>query len=252
MRIIKLFLLGIILPFCSRGQNVEATYLVTQNIIVNLPDVGAKKIATLESTGHLYRNSARYIYFERPNYLAAYPEGIVTYELPNGGNYKAGISMDSIQRLSYKNMDSLVRIYRAHSSGKGQTDFSFKQKFEADYFEWKMINETKIIDGLSCQKAELSIKNKLQWVVWFTPDIPMQAGISNIIGIPGLIVNAEHIPINVNYKLVKYKVGQYIAEEIFHPKEFEEPFVMSPDLKKNSSPLPKSKVQKQAELLNQE
>lgn len=243
--------MGILMPFSSKAQRIEATYVVSKDININLEKFGNKKIASLESIGHLYRKGGRYMYYETPNYLGSYPDGSIKYKVSADEDHYVGICMDSVQRLSYKDMDSLVRIYRPHIDGKARAKFNYRQRFDADFYEWQMIKETKNINGLRCQKAELRIKDNLQWVVWFTGDVPMQAGIGNIIGIPGLVVEADNIPLSTHYKLNSYVVGNEVAEEIFHPREFKQPFTTLADLKKSSVQSPKSKIQKQADLTNQ-
>lgn len=242
-------LLFLTIPLFVKAQNIVATYKVSQDIFGSWQQFEKKKIATLESKGFFYKKANEYLYFEKPSYLSQYPNGQIELK---PFNYNVQICMDSVQRLSYVNMDSLVRIYRAHTVGTGKVDFNFKQRFPIDYFEWEFFNETKDVNGLKCQKAQLKIKGNLQWVVWFAPSIPTQAGIRNIIGLPGLVVSAEHIPINAKYELLSYTIGTEINDQIFEPKEFSQPYSNMPDLKKGAGLNgEKSKIQKQAEISNQ-
>lgn len=250
MKVLKLIFIANFFFLVVKSQSIEATYQVSQDIFATL-DGEKKKVATIESTGHLYRKDGRYIYFENPNYLDKFPGGMVKINVAADQVHFVGLCEDSVQKINFKNMDSLMRYYRPHISGKGQSKVNYKQYFDADYFQWEMIPETKQIQGLKCQRAMLSINNSLQWIVWFTSAIPMQAGLMNIIGIPGLIVEAESVPMNTRYSLVSYTLDKEIPEKVFHPKEFEQPFELRPKPVKRTTTPEKSKIQKQAELTNQ-
>jgi GLPGLI family protein len=249
MKLYKIIFLLLIFPIIGKSQNIQASYKVSQDIFASFQDFDKKKIATLESIGYFYKKENHYLYFEKPSYLSDYPTGHV--ELSEY-NLLVGISMDSIQKLNYVSLDSLVRYYRPHMTGKDRVKFNYSQKFELDYFDWEFLPETKDVNGLKCQKAQLKIRDNLQWIVWFAPEIPTQAGIFNITGLPGLVVSAECVPINTRYELVSYTIGTDISEQLFHPKEFNQPFTRMVDLKKGmKSNGGKSKIQKQAELTNQ-
>ena len=233
-----------------KGQTIEAKYKVSQDILMNFEGVGLKKIVTLESTGYLYRKMNRYIYFEKPDYLDLYPTGNVQTRISPNHIHNLQICMDTIQKLSYKDMDSMIKRHRMDIAGKGGVDFNYVQKFSADYFNWDYSGETKEIQGLVCQKASLKMRGKIEWVVWFCPDIEMQAGIFNIIGLPGLIVEAENLVLNSKYSLESYSYLKDIRDEVFWPSEFLQPFRQMPDMKQGTSG-EKSKIQKQAELTTQ-
>ncbi|PRP67339.1 GLPGLI family protein [Nonlabens agnitus] len=78
----------------------------------------------------------------------------------------------------------------------GNVDRRFKRLVVADYNtnKWKIGNEAKIIAGYSCLKAT----KKLSFTeypnldrdleVWFTPDIAVDSGLRDAIGLPGLIL----------------------------------------------------------------
>lgn len=250
MKIITIVFLSLFISFFSKAQTVQATYTVTEDIYAPLAS-GEKKVGTLTNTGYLYKKDGRYVYFEKPNYLKDYPDGYIKIQLDGSNSHLVGISIDTLQYLAFVNMDSLYKYGRGNSSGFGRVKENTKQNFNPDFYEWEMLNETKVINGLKCQKASLSNKGRLQWVVWFAPEVPVLAGPFTIIGVPGLVVEAEMVPLKKFYKLDKYTVGKDFPEDVFHPKEYLQPFVKLPDLKKNNDPLKQSKIQKQAELTNQ-
>ena len=56
--------------------------------------------------------------------------------------------------------------------------------------EWKLTNETKIIQNYNCQKATLNYGNR-NWEAWFTTDILIQDGPYIFRNLPGLIVQIQ-------------------------------------------------------------
>ncbi|WP_162618526.1 GLPGLI family protein [Pedobacter yulinensis] len=233
------------------GQSVVANYLISQDIY-GTGDLSEKKLATIQSRGYLYRQNNQYIYFERPNYLETYPNGSVEIQTGNNQQYSRALCMDTIQRLSFVDMDSLQRIYRPHIAAKHPLRVNYRQSFEADYFSWIMLPEVREINGLKCQKATMSIRDNLQWIVWVATEVPMQAGVLGVIGIPGLIVEADCVPLKTRYVLQSYSVGTSIPQSVFKPAEFLEKFDEMPALRKaNLVPKGPSKIQRQAELSNQ-
>lgn len=52
---------------------------------------------------------------------------------------------------------------------------------------WKLLNETKKIQGYTCQKAILNY-GKRKWEAWFTQEIPIQDGPHIFENLPGLII----------------------------------------------------------------
>lgn len=57
-------------------------------------------------------------------------------------------------------------------------------------FEWEITSEQKVIHGLNCFKAETTFRCK-DYVAWFTPEIPVNAGPFVFHGLPGLIIRLE-------------------------------------------------------------
>jgi GLPGLI family protein len=233
----------------ARAQTLSAHYSVAQDII---GPVQGQKLATIESTGYLFKKGGQYLYYERPGYLKKYPDGNITIEIGASNTYSYTLCVDTLQSISYTNADSLSRIYRPQFTGSHGPGVNYRQKYEADYFNWVVLPETKVINGLKCQKATMSIRNLLQWIVWFTPKVQMQGGIGGIIGVPGLVVEAECPPLHTRYSLLDFSESTPLNDAVFQLKELAEPYVqVRPLLKANLHPVGKSKFQKQAELTNQ-
>lgn len=56
--------------------------------------------------------------------------------------------------------------------------------------DWSIVDERKIIAGYECQKAVARYLNR-DWIVYFTPEIPISQGPWKLWGLPGLILMAE-------------------------------------------------------------
>ncbi|WP_313032368.1 GLPGLI family protein [Soonwooa sp.] len=67
---------------------------------------------------------------------------------------------------------------------------------------WKLINETKIINSISCKKAEVSYKGRV-WTAWYSTDIPFPYGPYKFSGLPGLIVKITDKAGDYDFELVK-------------------------------------------------
>ncbi|WP_025146815.1 GLPGLI family protein [Pedobacter jeongneungensis] len=253
MKIIFIVIAAVLLPFYSISQTFEAQYKVSEDIYANLGNGELKKALTLDYTGYFYRKGGRYIYFEKPNYLNTYPSGKFEFNTSEYSVFGISLAMDTLQSLSSRDMDSLIFRMRPHMSGKGQVSYNYMQKFDSNFFQWDLFPETKIVNGLKCQKATLTLRGKPQWSVWFTSDIPMQAGIDAIMGLPGLVVEADCIPLKKHYSLVKYSANTPIADKVFWPAEFNQRFEKLSDMKAAvpSGPVKKTKLEQQTELSNQ-
>jgi GLPGLI family protein len=54
-------------------------------------------------------------------------------------------------------------------------------------FNWKLINENKMISGYNCKKATVEFEGR-KWIAWYANDIPVNAGPYKFYGLPGLIL----------------------------------------------------------------
>lgn len=222
--------------------------MVTQNYVIPNEGADSDRIS-VKLTGHLYRNNNTYIYFEKPDYLQQLVQGNLPYE-NKGNNYRTlSLSIDTMQEIYYTNYDSLVTRFRSELYGHPVTNYL--QKFDPDFLTWELSPETKKINDLLCQKATLIRYGQLQWIVWFCSSIPMKSGMSFIKGVPGLVVEADFVPIKKHYELTGLNKQQILSDTVFWPAVFNEPFSKAADLKKSKETKSETKKMKQLELLKQ-
>ncbi len=69
-----------------------------------------------------------------------------------------------------------------------QEDFTYMVPLSD--LQWEIGDSTKIILGYECQLATTDYHGR-KWIVWFAPEIPIQSGPWQLMGLPGLIMEAE-------------------------------------------------------------
>lgn len=67
---------------------------------------------------------------------------------------------------------------------------------------WKLINETKVINTINCKKAEVTFKGR-NWIAWYAPEIPFPYGPMKFSGLPGLIIKITDEKGDYDFELVK-------------------------------------------------
>ncbi|WP_090026116.1 GLPGLI family protein [Chryseobacterium oleae] len=81
----------------------------------------------------------------------------------------------------------------------GMTLLSYK---EPTINTWKLIDELKIINTISCKKAEITYKGR-NWIAWYSTDIPIPYGPYKFSGLPGLIIKIADDKGEYDFELVK-------------------------------------------------
>lgn len=96
-----------------------------------------------------------------------------------------------------------------------------------DVFDWIISEDTLIIKGLKCQKAETAFGNR-HWIAWFTSVVPIPDGPYKFCGLPGLIVSLYDIKKYWVFELASMeeinKMSNLISITVFlsilNPKQF--------------------------------
>lgn len=211
-----------------KAQNVFAMYKVTKEIDIPEHDGFKPKLQPLDFTAYFYRKGATSISFYKPAYLDKYPNGQITYSVPGAGSNHIGVhmlNMDTVLCIDYKNMDTLIWRYTSYTNNTGsQQPYSFN--IEPGFQVWEILNETKRIGGLNCQRAlSRSTTGTAYWDVWFCPDIPLDGNISNIFGLPGIVVEAENSILKEIFLLESYQLDINIDDKVFWPEIFQKKFI---------------------------
>lgn len=93
------------------------------------------------------------------------------------------------------------------------------RKRPANFVEWNLSNETKIIDGYTCYKATYTYiqdwkGSKFEWpvVAWYCPAIPISLGPTRYSGLPGLILELHEKQVGFIVEKIDFnlKVGKII------------------------------------------
>ncbi len=209
----------------GKAQTMEAHYKMSKDIFMSEDNGSMRKLATVTYDGYLYQSGSKFISFKRPTFLADYPNGFVTYQTGPKSEYSVELSIDTLQGITYRNFDSMCVRYRIDIPGKGGSGINVLRKFNRGNLKWDYMDETKDIGGLKCQKAQFVNGNgKLQWVVWFCPDLPVNGGPDGITDVPGLVVEGSDLITDEKFVLDNYKTNTVIPEHIFWPEVFSQPF----------------------------
>lgn len=81
----------------------------------------------------------------------------------------------------------------------GMAKLSYKEPILSN---WKLIDETKIINTIPCKKAEIKFKGRT-WIAWYSTTIPFPFGPYKFNGLPGLIVKIADSNEDYDFELVK-------------------------------------------------
>ena len=234
--LIRIFLCFLTYPVSA--QNFTAKYNVIKDIVSN----GSKShvVATLKFDGYYYRKNMAIISYLKPLYLAEYPIGFVMDKESDLNFQSYNLEMDTIQSITYCQLDSMLLRYRFGIRG------NFVNLFETGIHQWKIYPGPRTIQGLTCQRAVLSLPNGTPYCdMWFATEIPMPIGFRTLLDMPGLMVEGEFLTLHEKYFLQRYSFEDTINNSLFWPREFEEPFKQQDKFisRKNNQPVTPAKPQ---------
>lgn len=233
MKIITIYLLLFCIIKITNAQEISAKYLVSKSIDLIGEEPNNKKVVQLDFDGFLFKKGSIYISYLKPLYLNKYPDGFIS---SNNSDNNSGtiIWMDSIQLIKYIAIDSLVMRYRSNRLPPEAKIFSNTYRnFDLNYQKWELILEEKNIEGLKCQRAKcFNSMGLLQYDVWFCPDIPIEVNFDGIIGLPGLVIEGECIPLKMKFDLQNYELNAKVSSTQIWPSEFNEGFKTLGPIKK--------------------
>ena len=167
------------------------------------------KITYKRFEGNLKRDDVLYIKNNEPTVMktnmASTAQIVVkkdtTYIDANGATVMQSFGADT-DYSTY--LDEYIKVDQSTNAIEMIRDVHRKNFLVTDQinYSWKITNETKQIQNYTCYKATTSFRGNT-FEVWFTPDIPINAGPWKWYGLPGLIVEATDTDQSVVYKLEK-------------------------------------------------
>jgi GLPGLI family protein len=83
----------------------------------------------------------------------------------------------------------------------GQATITIRGTMKMSVPDWKLSEESCVINGFSCKKATADYLGR-NWIVWYTEDIPLPIGPWMLWGTPGLIVSAQDSEELFSFQLV--------------------------------------------------
>lgn len=83
---------------------------------------------------------------------------------------------------------------------------------------WKLVDETKVINTINCKKAEVTFKGR-NWIAWYSPEIPLPYGPYKFSGLPGLIIKITDDKGEFDFELVKSVSGSKLKGRLITIKK---------------------------------
>lgn len=83
---------------------------------------------------------------------------------------------------------------------------------------WKLVDETKVINTINCKKAEVTFKGR-NWIAWYSPEIPFPYGPMKFSGLPGLIVKIIDDKGEFDFELVKSVPNSQLKGKLINIKK---------------------------------
>ncbi|MFL0353151.1 GLPGLI family protein [Xanthomarina sp. GH4-25] len=168
---------------------------------------------------------ANHYYNARPEYFELHIKGDESY-------YYTLPSLDTEEGYIMGSNSSIFPYYTEKSSGKIIEYTTHFGKIAMTPLKWHLTGEVKKIGKYTCYQAKSSERlfsrrgfyYNRQVIAWFTPEIPLNFGPKNYIGLPGLVLeiyrdkfSLKAIEINLNpeeeVKIIKPKKNEKIITE---------------------------------------
>lgn len=112
--------------------------------------------------------------------------------------------------LLYTNIATKLKLHQADGFGE-----NFLIKGEVEY-DWNLTQETKIINGYTCNKAYLKNEKGEETIVYFTKEIPFSFGPNGFCGLPGLSLELN-LTNGFAFRVKEIFINKKISREILKP-----------------------------------
>lgn len=254
----KIFIQIFIWVVCSAQLyaqiNLEARYKAMSPLTLH-GEGGNPVNFTLEYEARIFSEGNKSFLYLRPLFLEEYPEGSIVVNYP-GGISSYTFSTDSIFMPELINIDSQKVWACINYPGNAKlneyfiTDYNKKNNSTNS---WRVLSETRNINGIKCQRAKLFIqeqdgKLKESWDIWFNPQQHFPFYFFGIKNAPGFIVEATFIQNNMHFQLISLETAKNIPATTFWPPLYED--AKFKDYSRKLSPVEKRQKERNNKRLN--
>ncbi len=181
-----LILASIFLPKAGNAQEGEPILLDVTYEFIHVNDTNnrdkqlvEKMLLELGQTGSKYWRAPR----TKPRTEPSVPAGVHTVQAvgkPLAVVHGPGFTAEELFQYPAKGKMNIA-------AGLGMQDYLME--FSLPKIDWKISEETKTIEGYTCQKAVGAYGGR-NYTAWFANDLPFQNGPWKLSGLPGLILEA--------------------------------------------------------------
>ena len=207
------FKIGILIFLCCAAkvndcwaQQMIAKYTATR--VLNLSDDINENIKiNLQYDHHNVFNDSVVFSYAKLRQLAQYPNGKVRFpgKEPNHA-YNTDLCVKPLQFMTAIFFDSMMRkdISDPILTNPMDTCVGSKElwKFSRGFQPWQFLEQTKEINGIPCQRAQLYSRNgNLYWDLWFAPDIVVPGAPYGLETLPGLMIEGYCDGLKLNFSL---------------------------------------------------
>jgi GLPGLI family protein len=116
----------------------------------------------------------------------------------------------SIDNVIEGNLKTNTIQYSEFVVGAGSISPRYSEVIKND---WKLINETKVINNINCSKATRKLFGR-SWTAWYSTSIALPYGPNKFFGLPGLIIKVEDETKSYSYELLSV-----IKRDVLRPVE---------------------------------
>jgi GLPGLI family protein len=119
-------------------------------------------------------------------------------------------SSDGSIIISFKNGTSLPKTKFTYTIIQSNENIKYFQQVgmavltysEPIITNWKLIDETEIINTIKCKKATVTYKGR-NWTAWYSTEVPLPYGPYKFSGLPGLIIKIADQKNEYSFELIK-------------------------------------------------
>lgn len=140
----------------------------------------------------------------------------------NGGNscftFENMVALDSIQKIRTLNLAD-VMSYKSplyylikrkdniisHFELVGNDLIKYDENIA---FEWKLVDDSKMINGYNCKKATIIFEGR-EWIAWYAVEIPVNVGPYKFYDLPGLILELSDTHNLFRFSILSLETGYF-------------------------------------------